>query len=123
MTYLGTNKTSRASAEIDTLTESHDFNGSKPHPLEEDDHDPVTTEQLHRKNWGSEHSGDAEEEYDGQSEEAAAEATKAEGASCTALRKSSPPQFTGREAWIQEGSSPPSKWMLQMELKMDLSSS
>ena len=26
----------------------------------------MTTEQLHCKNWGAEHSGDAEEEYDGQ---------------------------------------------------------
>ena len=42
------------------------FDGRKPHPLEESDHDPVTTKQLHRKNWGAEHSGDAEEEYDGQ---------------------------------------------------------
>ena len=39
------------------------------------------------------------------SEEAAAEARKAEGASCTALRIPSPPIFTGRVACAHAGSS------------------
>ena len=37
------------------------------------------------------------------SEEAAAEAKKAEGASCTALRIPGPPNFTGKDACVHPG--------------------
>ena len=37
-------------------------------------------------------------------EEPAAEAKKAEGTSCTALRIPRPPRLTGSEAWVQDGS-------------------
>lgn len=37
-------------------------------------------------------------------EEPAAEAKKADGASCAALQIPSPPCFTGREVWVQAGS-------------------
>ena len=48
---------------------------------------------------------------------AAAEASKAEGASCTELLIPSPPDVTGSEAWVQAVSS---KLMLVMSLTMDL---
>ena len=51
------------------------------------------------------------------SELAAAEARKAEGASCTALLISSPPDLTGSEAWVQAVSS---RLMLVMSLTIDL---
>ena len=56
------------------------------------------------------------------SEEAAAEARKAEGASCTALRIPRPPNFTRSEAWVQARSSS-LKWVLVIVLTMDLSRS
>ena len=51
------------------------------------------------------------------SKQAAAEAKKAEGASCTALLIPSPPLLTGSIAWDQAGSS---KWMLTILLTVDL---
>ena len=57
------------------------------------------------------------------SEEAAAEAKKAEGAAiCTALRIPSPPNFTGKDACVHPGC-PLVKGKLKQVLKMDLSSS
>ena len=45
---------------------------------------------------------------------------KADGASCTALRKLSPPYFTGRDAWVHAGVLG-SKLILVMASTMDLS--
>ena len=55
------------------------------------------------------------------SEAATAEAKKAEGASCTALRTPSPPIFTGRVACVHAGSSSP-KWMFVIPLRDDFRS-
>ena len=52
------------------------------------------------------------------SEKAAADAKKAEGASCTTLRTPSPPNFTGKVACSQAGSDS-SKWMLVIPLTID----
>ena len=52
------------------------------------------------------------------SEEAAADAKTAEGASCTAHRTPSPPNFTGKVACSQAGSDS-SKWMLVIPLTID----
>ena len=48
---------------------------------------------------------------------AAAEARKAEGASCTALQIPSPSDFTGSDTWVQVASS---RLMLVMSLTIDL---